>query len=288
MVHVETAHEKRVAKQVAQKKKAVAQKKRVQEVDRAVADVTKTVFGASSKSSVKPGKSSHPAPVALVSADVSKVTTEALADVTSTVLTPRTSLELPTVTLPDLNVAVSLPAVDLTVVKLPSVRVGVVAPAVDLVVDLPVVVEGPTLSPAAPPAAAAPHVSRPGSVSPASTTGSLPQAAGSITLDRAAAISGQPTRTATPGAEQGDGHGYVTPTLEIGLSLVATAGTGDSGLGLGAAPTGSAGGSAGGALIFGLAVSAGLAGLKALHARPAHARSGHTLGLLRQPGFSPD
>ncbi|MBB3325254.1 hypothetical protein [Microlunatus antarcticus] len=288
VVHVETAHEKRVAKQVAQKKKLVAQKKRVQQVDRAVTDVTKTVFG----SSAKPTKGSRTAPAALVSVDVSKVTTKALADVTSTVLTPRTPLELPTVTLPDLNVAVTLPAldlnvVDLAVVELPSVGVSVGLPQVQ--VDLPGVLPGAGLPPVAVLATTAPHASSSTSTAAASASSVHPAAAPLLTTHLVHPSLGQSADgAAAVTANQADGRRVVAAHVEAGVSLLAAYGASGAGAGPGVSPDGSAGAGVSGLMIFGLAVSAGLAGLMALHARPAHARSGHTLGLLRQPGFSPD
>ncbi|RYZ24798.1 MAG: hypothetical protein EOP01_11215 [Propionibacteriaceae bacterium] len=85
-----------------------------------------------------------------------------------------------------------------------------------------------------------------------------------------------------------DGHGVVATHVEAGSSVLVAFGAAGAGAALGLSSDGSAQAGTSGLLVFALAATAGLAGLKALHARPAHARSGHALRLLRQPGFSPD
>ncbi|WP_204910170.1 hypothetical protein [Microlunatus spumicola] len=289
VVRVQPTHEQRAAAEKARKlAHKAAEKKRVEQVDRAVDRVTATVLHVRSRpaTSTKP---SSPAPrPAAVTLDLRGVT--------------RTVESLPAV-LPDLDLAVDLPAVDLGLVALPSLGVNVSLPSVRASVQLPGLGVGVDLPAVDLPAAPAP-VTLPGAILPATTLLAATSTTSDVLApttgtDRTAGLLGSvgPQAPLAPtGAYdarslhsgQADGLGRAVPRLTAAVSLLTTPGASGTGTGAGLVPDGSAQSGASAPVVPALASAAGIPGLTALHDRPAHGRPGRTLELLRQPGFAPD
>jgi hypothetical protein len=271
VVRVQPTHEKRAEDRAAQKRaQKAAQKKRVQQVDRAVDRVTSTVLHAS-----RPLAANAPS--------------------------APTRPPLATVDLPTLGVAVDLPVVDLGPVALPSLGVDVSLPGVSASVQLPGVGVGVGVDlPAVPAHGVRPPATTPLPTATAASVMLPPTTATDLTSGvlapprpHAPLVQADPYRvpsdaygTRSHVSGQADGRGHTTPRLTAAVSLLAVPGT--SGVGTGLVPDGSAQAGAPAPVVPALAVAAGIPGLTALHGRPAHARSGQALELLRQPGFSPD
>lgn len=264
VVHVESAHDKKVERQAAERSKRAAEKKRVQKVSTAVSSVQKSVFHRTSPIHVKAVKLTE-TPVVAVKVDVPTVSLGALVNLTSAPL--QLKVDVAAADLVDVRADLPLLPVHSDVSLFPvHAAVSLTDPAVGDDVT------GAGVRSNLPPTDA--HPSR----APVSSL---------AVIGTSAVRSARPADLTNDPALIAHGPRPVAASPARGLPALPSAGTSGA-ADLGVAPAGSAGATGSGPVAFALTEGHGLLGLQAVHYRSPSDRSDRAWRLARQPGFAPD